>query len=89
MNNFFANVPLAGAQRLEKLSRLAFELREDAARLLAPYGVDDPAALLERIRARELPEQPAYDDYLGAKILVAGREAVRAELATVMHELGG
>jgi hypothetical protein len=89
MNNFFANVPLAGAQRLEQLSRLAFELREDAARLLAPYGVDDPAALLERIRAGALAEQPAYDDYLGARILADAREAVRAELAAVMRDIGG
>jgi hypothetical protein len=89
MNNFFANVPLEGARELEQLSRLAFDLREDAARLLAPYGVDDAGALLERIRTGQVPEQPAYEHYLSARILAETRESVRGQLMAVMREVGG
>ena len=89
MNNFFANVALPAAQQLEQLSRLAFELREDAAQLLAPYAVPDAPALLDRIRANDLPEQPAYEHYLSVCILADARESVRGQLAAVMRELGG
>lgn len=89
MNDFFANVPLPAAQRLEQLSRLAYELREDAARVLAAYGTRTPSELLARIQAGEVAEHPAYDDYLGARIIADAREAVRAELAGVLRECGG
>lgn len=89
MNNFFERVPFEAAQQIEQLSRLAFELREAAKQALAPYGVDDPQALLERIRAGELPEHPAYDEYLSARILASAREAVREQLIATTREMGG
>lgn len=89
MNNFFERVPFEAARELEQLSRLAFELREAAKQTLAPYGVDDAQALLERIRTGDVPEHPAYDEYLSARILLEAREAVRNELIATTREIGG
>ena len=89
MNDFFHGVPLDAARQIEHLSRLAFDLRENAKQLLQPYGVDTPEDLLARIRAGEVAEHPGYEHYLSACILATTREAVRAELAATTRELGG
>lgn len=88
MSNFFDEFPLDGAQALAQLSRLAFDLREDRLRLLRQHGVDSEQALLECIRQGAVPEHPAYEHYLGARVLAATREAVRSQLQSVMIELG-
>lgn len=88
VSNFFDEIALDGAQALEQLSRLAFDLREDRMRLLQQHGVDSEEALLERIRQGAVPEHPGYDHYLGARALAATREAVRGQLQSVMTELG-
>jgi len=89
MENFFERLPREGAQELEQLSRLAFELREDRRRVLVQYGVASEDDLLGLIRLGEIPEHPAYDHYLGARALGSAREAVRIQLRAVMAELGG
>lgn len=89
MNNFFQDLPYAAAQRLERLSRLAFELREDGKQMLRQHGADSAQALLELIRTGAVAEHPGYDHYLAARVLAATREAVRSELQAVTVELGG
>ncbi|HKB53677.1 MAG TPA: hypothetical protein VKD22_06720 [Ramlibacter sp.] len=89
MNNFFEHLPFDSARQLEQLSRLAFELREDAKSILRRYGVDTPEALLERIRAGAVPEHPGYEHYLSACILATTRETVRDQLAVTTRELAG
>jgi hypothetical protein len=89
MSNYYDALPLEAAEQLEQLSRLAFELREDRMRLLAGQGVNSEEALLERIRQGDVPEHPAYEQYLGARALAAAREAVRSQLQGVLQELGG
>lgn len=89
MSSYFERLPLEAAEQMEGLSRLAFELRENRKALLRQYGVEDEAGLLERIRAGAVAEHPAYDHYLGARILEQTREAVRAELQVVIAQLGG
>jgi hypothetical protein len=89
MSNYYDALPLEAAEQLEQLSRLAFELREDRMRLLAGQGVNSEEALLERIRQGDVPEHPAYEQYLGARSLAAAREAVRSQLQGVLQELGG
>lgn len=89
MSNFFENLPFDGAQQMEQLSRLAFDLRENRAQVLRRHGVDSEEALLRLVREGAVPEHPGYDDYLGARILEATREAVRSQMHAVVRELAG
>ncbi len=89
MSSFFENLPLDAAEQLEQLSRLVFELREDRKRLLQQHGVDSEDTLLELVRSGAVAEHPGYDNYLGARVLAATREAIRSQLQAVMVKLGG
>lgn len=80
MAGFYENLSPEDVARLDGLARLLLELRESRATLLARHGVDDEAALIERIRAGAIAEHPAYEDYLGARAIAGTREAIRAEL---------
>ncbi|HET9701069.1 MAG TPA: hypothetical protein VFP70_09125 [Burkholderiales bacterium] len=87
MANFFEKLDLQDAERVDRLAKLAFELRENRAALLRRHGAADEAELLERIRSGAVAEHPAYEDYLGARILWETREALRAELGGLLTEL--
>ncbi|HSD59277.1 MAG TPA: hypothetical protein VLC55_00285 [Burkholderiales bacterium] len=87
MANLFEKLEPGDAQRVDRLAKLAFELRENRAALLRQHGADDEAELLERIRAGAVPEHPAYEHYLGARIISEAREALRAELGGLLQEL--
>ena len=89
MTNYFERLPLAGAEQLEQLSRLLFELRENRKTVLRRHGVDSEEALLDLVREGSVAEHPGYDDYLGACILDATREAVRSQMQAAVVELGG
>lgn len=80
MGNFYENLSPEDVARVDGLARLLLELRESRILLLARHGAEDEATLLERIRRGEVPEHPAYEDYLGARSITATREAIRAEL---------
>lgn len=86
MNGFFDQLPLAAAERIEALSRLMFELRENRAKLLSAQGATDDAALLARLTRGETDEHPAYEHWLSARILDELREATRAEMANVLRQ---
>lgn len=89
MSNFFEKLPFEAAQQMERLSRIAFELRENRKRLLQPYAVDSEEALLALVCSGAVAEHPGYDHYLGARILSATHETVRNQLKDAMVELGG
>lgn len=89
MTNFFEQLPYDAAGELEQLSRLAFDLREQAKAVLQPYGVDTPDALLDQIRTGGVAEHPAYDHYLSACVLGEARDAARAQLAAATRQLAG
>jgi hypothetical protein len=89
VSNFFENLPYEGAQQLEQLSRLAFDLRENRAQVLQRHGVDSDEALLRLVHEGAVPEHPGYDDYLGVRVLEATREAVRSRMQAVVRELAG
>ncbi len=84
MTNFFDKLPFETAARMEQLSRLMYELRENRARLLAQYAVTDEAQLLAHIRDGHIAEHPAYEHYLGAQVLRESHDAVRDELRGVL-----
>ena len=84
MENFFKGIRLEDAQQIEQAARLVYELRENRAALLKPYGVTDEAELLVRIQDGSVPEHPAYDHYLSARILAETRETVRTEMASLV-----
>lgn len=76
--------PLAEAvARQEEMSRMAHQLQETRQRLLRQYGAADEAALLEKILAGGIPEHPAYEHYLSARIL----EQDRAHISDRMKNL--
>lgn len=88
MADFYANIDPDDATELEQLSRLIYELRDNRDAVLASYGVRDEIALLERIYSGQIPEHPAYEHYLGARILADTRETVRAMLSDCLKEAG-
>lgn len=88
MPNFYDEMDPADAQQLERLSRLMYELRENRAQILAAYNVADEVALLERIYDGSLPEHPAYEHYLSARILADTRESVRVMVGECLRESG-
>jgi len=87
MANIFEKLEPEDAQRVDRLAKLAYELRENRAILLRQHGADDEAQLLERIRSGATSEHPAYEHYLSARILAEAREALRAELGGLLQEL--
>ncbi|SIR04960.1 hypothetical protein SAMN05421829_10993 [Aromatoleum tolulyticum] len=86
MANFFENVEPTDAEQLEQLSRLVFELRENRDAILKANGATDEIELLERIYTGAIPEHPAYEHYLSARILADTRETVRAMLTECLKE---
>ncbi len=87
MPAFYDNLTPEDVETLDRLARLLIELRESHRQLLARHGAEDEAELLERIRRGEVGEHPAYEDYLGARLIEATRETIRAELKDYMLQL--
>jgi hypothetical protein len=61
-------------------AKTAYLLRESRKTLLKNYGVEDEAALLDRIKCGDASEHPAYDHYLSALIMEQTRMQVRADM---------
>lgn len=80
MSNFYDKLPFEAAAEMERLSRLMYELRENRKALLTPYDASDEAVLLTEIAAGRIEEHPAYEHYLGGRILNATHEAIRSQL---------
>lgn len=88
MADFYNDFEPDDAVQLEQLSRLIYELRENREAILKTYGVADEIALLERIYTGTVPEHPAYEHYLSARILHDTRETVRTMLGECLKEVG-
>ncbi len=88
MAGFYGNLSPEDAATLDRLAVLLIELRESRATLLARHGAKDEAGLLAKIHAGEVPEHPAYEDYLGARIISDTREAIRVNLKDFMLTIG-
>lgn len=85
--NFFENLPHEEALEVEQLSRLVYELREHRKSVLALSGAADAPALLEHIARTGVPEHPAYEQYLAARILGDLHDTAREALAAQLREL--
>lgn len=87
MPNFYENLSAEDVETLDRFARLLIDLHENRRQLLARHGVEEEADLLERIRRGEVGEHPAYEDYLGARLIAGTREAIRAELKGYLLQL--
>lgn len=87
MSGFFDNISYEDADRIDRLAKLTFELRDNRKALLKHYGMEDEAEMLANIQSGALPEHPAYDHYLSARILDEAREALRTEIAAALAEV--
>lgn len=87
MSEFFKNIPPDEAEHIDRIAKLAFELRENRKLLLARHGAAEEAELAARIASGEVAEHPAYEDYLGAGILEQARLTIREELKQYMLEV--
>jgi hypothetical protein len=88
MPGFFDDLPIALAREAEALSALIHALREDRKTVLARHGAADEAALYAAIAAGEVPEHPAYEDYLSAGSLLLAHDAARVTLQQLLAEGG-
>lgn len=88
MTGFYDRLSPEDVTTLDRLAQLLIELRESRAALLARHGADSDAALLEKIRRGAIAEHPAYEDYLGARVVDAAREAIRADLREYLLRIG-
>jgi hypothetical protein len=61
-------------------ARTLYCLRESRKAMLLPYGVEDEAGLLEKIRCGEVAPHPAYEHYLGALTMGQARTEVKSQL---------
>ena len=84
MAMFYDNLSAEDVDTLDRLARLLLELRDSRTELLARHAVEDEDALLAKIRAGEIDEHPAYEDYLGVRTVATLREAIRADLRDYM-----
>ncbi len=87
MADFYENLPPEDVAELDRLAKLLIELRESHMTLLARYAVASEDDLYDRLRAGKLAEYPAYEDYLGARIIESTRQAVRAQLRDYMLQI--
>lgn len=84
MSDFYENLEREDVLTLDRLARLLNDLRDSRTDLLKRHGAEDEADLMARITRGELPEHPAYEDYLGVRAITRAREAIRADLRDYM-----
>ncbi len=86
MDPFYSDIRPDDAIEIEQLARLMYDLRSARDKLLAELGATDAADVLERIRSGQLPEHPAYEQYLSLCILADLHAQVRSDLADRVKE---
>lgn len=87
MKDFFGKLPYDEAERLDRLTRLTYDLRENRKGILAAHDAQDEAALLAGIASGEIDEHPGYENYLAARILWGLREEAREMLTEGLKEV--
>lgn len=87
MASFYEDIEPERAVEIELLAQLIYQLRENRAAILQPYGVENEALLLQQIQSGAVDEHPAYEHYLSARVLADTRESVRARTAEYLKEV--
>lgn len=86
MDPFYTDISPDDAIEIEQLARLMYDLRSARDKLLSGLGAPDAADVLKRISSGELPEHPAYEQYLSLCILADLHAQVRSDLAARVKE---
>ncbi|CAM5374150.1 hypothetical protein ACFQ4M_08685 [Thauera mechernichensis] len=86
MDPVYSALPPDDAAHVQRLSRLMYESRENCRDVLNALGAGSADELLARIAHAELPEHPAYEHYLAARILADTHEIARSEVARILKE---
>jgi hypothetical protein len=86
MDPFYTDIAPDDAIEIEQLARLMYDLRSARDKLLSELGAADAAEVLDRIRSGQLPEHPAYEQYLSLCILADLQTQVRSDLAIRVKE---
>ena len=89
MGPFYSNIPPQDALEIEQLARLMYELRSARDEVLTRLGAAEAEQALACIRSGDLPEHPAYEHYLSARILADLAAQARADLAARIEESQG
>jgi len=89
MDPIYSTMPPEDALEIEQIARLMYEVRTARDNLLAGLGAADPEQALARISKGELPEHPAYEHYLSARILADLAIQVHTDLAARIEESQG
>lgn len=89
MDPIYSTIPPEDALEIEQIARLMYEVRAARDETLARLGAADADQALACIRSGELPEHPAYEHYLSARILADLATRVRADLAARIEENQG
>ncbi|PKO55739.1 MAG: hypothetical protein CVU28_05435 [Betaproteobacteria bacterium HGW-Betaproteobacteria-21] len=75
------------AMEMQLTARLIYETRENRRTVLEAMGVADEADLLGRIARSEIPEHPAYEHYLAARILRDTHDTARQLMTGALKEI--
>lgn len=86
MNPIYDSLPPERALEVEQIARLMYETRENRRKVLEALGATDEAGLLARIATGEIPEHPAYEHYLAARILADTHQAARETISQHLKE---
>ncbi|MHB0990037.1 MAG: hypothetical protein ACYC3O_04050 [Burkholderiales bacterium] len=87
MSYFFENISHEDAEHIDRMTKLAFELRENRLLVLEGYGAADEAQLKLAILDGAAAEHPAYEAYLSASILNLTKAAIRSDLDSYLRGL--
>ncbi len=87
MNSIYDNLDADTSMAVQQLARLIYETRENRRKVLDAMGATAEDELLGRIASGEVPEHPAYEHYLAARILHETHEAARLTMADKLKEV--
>ena len=63
------------------------EQKKELKKILLKYGVKDPVDIEKKIERGELPEHPAYEDYLSAMALKNNIEEMKKLVGKLIEEI--
>ena len=77
---FYETLSTEAADKVHQLTRLSFELKDNLAKLLSPYGFNASLPLKQQIIAGQISAHPAWEHYLSAAIIEQSLSSIRDAL---------